>query len=1060
MANPIKTSDIYQDDGGLKKLAADLEAVRVQYEALKKQAVSDAAALEKSTRSLNETRADERDQITENAKATDELHKRLGKYAEALEDNAVKLAAVKNAQNQLNNINKNEAKLIASKEGSYNRLSAQYSLNKIRLNQMSAEERSATEEGKKLEKETFEIYQEMKRLQEVTGKHVLSVGDYTKATREAGKEQKRLVAELEQVTEAFEDASASGLVSAETLKQYEAQIKDLTEQIDNLGSVTGKTSKDFKTGFVDSLADADGAAGQLGRGIQGVKAAFKALLANPIILFIAAIAGAVITLFNAFKRSEKGADLMAKASGVVNAVLSELTDVAVKVVDAITHFAQDPLEGIKNLGKSILENILNRFKAIPLITQAALKAMRALWERDWDAMKTAGQDALSAVNQAISGLDADQQKAIGAAIRETTKDMIDQAAAFANLEAAKRSTIKTNRELLKSADALITSEEVNAAIAEDNTKSFEERNKAAEKSREALEKRSALEVKVARNNLALVNQEIGLRRKNQENVEELLDRQLDAYRELAGAERNYTLAVRGNEKTRAELKQDQLEKDLDILIDGFDNQKTVNERIIKDQARPFEERAKLLQETANLADTSFLKQIETIQKFTGAQVNANELIAESDAVALNQKIRSLGLSEIIEGRLLEIVRERRLAALDLYEAEQALNEERAKALKAQAEAEKAANKQRYDIGLEAFDQVQALRESELDLVKQTEAEKTRIQLQAQRDRLAKMLALDEAYVKELNAIQIATIENQIKAIDKKIGEIDAGGINDIYDLFGFDLDDPQKQAINESFAFAAEQLNAYLEKRVETAAATVEQSKSEVEAAQANVNAQIEAGNLGYANKFDTAQKELELAKKTQAKALEEQRKAQRAQQAIQAIEQAGNMITASSKIWSTLGFPLAIPALAIMWGSFLAAQVKAFNTTRQFKEGGFEIMNYGGSHASGHDISLGVGPDKSNLRAEKDESFAVFNRRSTSKYRSMLPEIVKAINKGQFEKMFVPVSGASTSTTSVTELVFDSGTMEDHLSAIRRRGETQIYTDAKGRTVQVRKNVKTTYVG
>ena len=204
----------------------------------------------------------------------------------------------------------------------------------------------------------------------------------------------------------------------------------------------------------------------------------------------------------------------------------------------------------------------------------------------------------------------------------------------------------------------------------------------------------------------------------------------------------------------------------------------------------------------------------------------------------------------------------------------------------------------------------------------------------------------------------------------------------------------------------------------------------------------------------------MELAKKTQAKALEEQRKAQRAQQAIQAIEQAGNMITASSKIWSTLGFPFAIPALAIMWGSFLAAQVKAFSTTRQFKEGGFEVMNYGGSHASGHDISLGVGPDKSNLRAEKDESFAVFNRRSTSKYRSMLPEIVKAINKGQFEKMFVPLSGASTSTTSVTELVFDSGTMEDHLSAIRRRGETQVYVDAKGRTVQVRKNVKTTYVG
>lgn len=79
---------------------------------------------------------------------------------------------------EANEIAKLNVTIANSAEGSYNRLSAQYSLNKIKLNQMSAEERSATEAGKALEQQTYEIYQQMIKLQEATGKHNLSVGNY------------------------------------------------------------------------------------------------------------------------------------------------------------------------------------------------------------------------------------------------------------------------------------------------------------------------------------------------------------------------------------------------------------------------------------------------------------------------------------------------------------------------------------------------------------------------------------------------------------------------------------------------------------------------------------------------------------------------------------------------------------------------------------------------------------------------------------------------------------------------------------------------------------------
>ena len=97
-------------------------------------------------------------------------------------ENAKKLAELKLAQQEANQINKLIVKINQSAEGSYNRLSAQYSLNKIYLNNMTKAERENTEEGRKLVAPTKEIYEEMKRLQEATGKFQLNVGNYTEAS--------------------------------------------------------------------------------------------------------------------------------------------------------------------------------------------------------------------------------------------------------------------------------------------------------------------------------------------------------------------------------------------------------------------------------------------------------------------------------------------------------------------------------------------------------------------------------------------------------------------------------------------------------------------------------------------------------------------------------------------------------------------------------------------------------------------------------------------------------------------------------------------------------------
>ena len=105
------------------------------------------------------------------------------------------------------------------------------------------------------------------------------------------------------------------------------------------------------------------------------------------------------------------------------------------------------------------------------------------------------------------------------------------------------------------------------------------------------------------------------------------------------------------------------------------------------------------------------------------------------------------------------------------------------------------------------------------------------------------------------------------------------------------------------------------------------------------------------------------MAKKNQDKALKEQQKAQKQQEAIQTVQQIGNLVTASAKIWSQLGFPFAIPAIAIMWASFAASKVKAAQMTKSaggtetYGEGTVELLE-GGSHQSGNDIDLGMKPE------------------------------------------------------------------------------------------------------
>ncbi|MGL5979479.1 MAG: hypothetical protein ACRCZY_01115, partial [Phocaeicola sp.] len=198
-------------------------------------------ALEKVSSSTESGRT-----TTKNAAAeSDKLARAQRDLAFAESENAKALALLKNAQKEANDMTKllikrgdEEITMANLKSKSYNQLSAQYSMNKIVLNSMTAAERESTEAGKKFEAETKAIYEEMKRLQEVTGKHQLNVGNYGEAVKSVSAIIKENTQELVRMRMAGEQGSAAYNELLKKTGDLKDQLVDTTASISNMASDT------------------------------------------------------------------------------------------------------------------------------------------------------------------------------------------------------------------------------------------------------------------------------------------------------------------------------------------------------------------------------------------------------------------------------------------------------------------------------------------------------------------------------------------------------------------------------------------------------------------------------------------------------------------------------------------------------------------------------------------------------------------------------------------------------------------------------------------------------
>lgn len=179
--NPIRYSDLITPDDSITRLIEELTALIAKYEEAQTKIKGAAAEQARAMNNVSGATEEQRRSILQNAEASERLLKEYQKVSDELLQQKIAKAELNAASREENMIAKLMVEVNSSVEGSYKRLSAQYRLNKLALNEMSKEERQGTEYGRKLESETKAIYEEMNRLQKATGKSQLQVGQYERA---------------------------------------------------------------------------------------------------------------------------------------------------------------------------------------------------------------------------------------------------------------------------------------------------------------------------------------------------------------------------------------------------------------------------------------------------------------------------------------------------------------------------------------------------------------------------------------------------------------------------------------------------------------------------------------------------------------------------------------------------------------------------------------------------------------------------------------------------------------------------------------------------------------
>lgn len=967
-------------------------------------------------------------------------------YAQSEENQQLKLYSTQ--IREANQIAQLQATIANSAEGSYNRLSAQYALNKIRLNQMSAAEREAADSGKKLEAETNAIYQQMIKLQEATGNYRLSVGHYQKTWDGLGISISQVVREL---PAAAVSLNTFFLGISNNIPMVVDEINRLRKQ-NELLAAEGKEQISVTKSVVKSLFSWNTA--------LVVLLTVFSMYGKEIITWIdKTLAGR-----DAAKSFEDALedlnDELGKGStgsyGQQIAVLRRLSENWKDLGDNIkaqTQWIKDNEKEFSKLGITI-DSINDANNAFVDNTESVVAAYKA---------RAKAEAALNVVSQQYQKLLVAENKAELEKVREYGffDKTINYFKALWGGISGPDSDLSLETRLKKQRQRNVKSLQKDADVLEKEVESYFNVWKFYEDQADALFK------------------EIGLEESHKK------DKKGRTPRDADDRLNNLALAAeKAYQKSRTEIERDENKKRRAEAFASF-NQEIADlndkysriQKILNGQDEKYKKLTESQKETAIKALDDIENAIKNKQKGLTLSLDLLNIDVEIqkaeqllELLELEGEVSKKGSYEELSNSLKRLDVERQIALLKNAQLPEAKRQPTS-AINASFDKQKAITVGSFNMS--SFDEQQALDEAVFNEVKRSETEITRFKLEQEKARWQEQIRLAEAGGLDWSQAQIDAAKATVKGIDRELSELDdfiknigkkgLGGT--LLEKLGFD--DDQIDALKDAANIVIEQLQSIMDAEVELAEQAVEAAEARVEAAQKAYDAEVEARNNGYANNVATAKKELEKEKKNQQEKQKMLQAAQKRQEAVNTVIQASSLITASANLWSSfssipiVGPALALAAIATMWTSFAVAKIKAKQVTAsqsdEYGEGGLEFLE-GGSHASGDDIDLGVrNKKKHRMRAEGGEALAIISKKRTRKYKKILPDVINSLNKGTFEdkylNAFASSDGLNISLNSNGNM--DLSKIEDDVRSIRKQSETKYYTLPNGTVVIQHKNVK-----
>lgn len=931
-----------------------------------------------------------------------EVYKNL-KVDVKLYDDAIK--ALNNSERERKRVLQANVEIGRSREDSYDRLSAQYTALKTLVNNMTTAEREQTDAGKKLVENLKDIYERMNAMQQATGKFQLQVGQYSKAVSGLNIATTQVLRELPALAVSPTTFAIAISNNIPILQDYIIKVRE------------SRTALMEQIAAAEAAGEAEKAAALKAEAAKYKNLSVTKLLVKSIFSWQSALVLVMtvipIVLRNLAKKRKEQAEY--------NDVLKETIDLQKELSKADLKASQ---EGAKAATKAkTLYNIsqdLNRSYEERIASATELKRLYPEYLSNVDAEAIVAGKAAGAYDKLTEALirRAKAQVYLNKISETEEKKMIAITAKEKALEEAEK----------KNYDTYIVQSSAGATVAR----------------RTEEQARLAKETEINK-----ITSEYDAKITEYDNYMKELESRISGFGLLSDS----TGSGAGGKNTKiGDYFFDLMNEYVNAMDDGLGKALAKLTLSYRQSEKKYEDARNELLEKQKTANA---KEREEIDK---QLTYINNAIVASRAAYMKER-KKLLLTEVPEVNE-EFVDEEFVALKTQLEQEKALRDS---AIYATYEAQAKSGK---DLELLKKNTNDALLQSEIQYWKdylQVLKDSGNLTIEEYNKVIAKLMSLqgktETTATKEQKRKKrrnYGGIFEYFAAQSDEYGEKDANENRKVQDKY-IDYFKNIDKAMLQSLGY----MKDWMETRVKMAEIAVESAKKEQDAAKTLLEYELEARANGFANNVSYARKEYEEKRKLTKKAAQDAQELARIQRAIDTAQQIQSLITATANIWSAegkkgaAGIPLALAAIGAMWISFGAAKIRAEQLanaqTEQYGEGMSEYLNYGGSHASGHDIDFGRKPDGTRRRVERGEMIGVINKRNVNKYGvERVSDIISSLNHGTFEQSYGNAFGGNITIPQGADL----HKLEKGVSDLVEQGGQKVI-NIGGKTIMYYKNTK-----